>query len=44
MLDVVGKIFARVIQKRLQVISECVLPESQSGLRKGRGCCDMILW
>ena len=42
LLDVVGKVFARVIQERLQVIAEKVLPESQCGFRKERGCCDMI--
>ena len=42
LLDVVGKVFARIIQERLQVIAERVLPESQSGFRRGRGCCDMI--
>ena len=39
LLDV---LVARIIQERLQVISEKVLPESQCGFRKGRGCCDMI--
>ena len=29
LLDVVGKVFARVIQERLQVIAESLLPESQ---------------
>ena len=42
LLDVVGKIFARVVQERLQVIAENILPESQCGFRKGRGCIDMI--
>lgn len=42
LLDVVGKLFARVIQERLQVIAERVLPDSQCGFRRGRGCCDMI--
>ena len=42
LLDVVGKVFARVIQERLQVVAERVLPEYLSGFRKGRGCCDMI--
>ena len=42
LLDVVGKLFARVIQERLQHIAEDILPESQCGFRKGRGCCDMI--
>ena len=42
LLDVVRKLFARVIQERLQVIAERLLPESQCGFRKGRGCCNMI--
>ena len=42
LLDVVGKIFARIIQERLQTIAEYILPESQCGFRKGRGCVDMI--
>ena len=42
LLDVAGKVFARILQERLQVIAERVLPESQCGFRKGRGCIDMI--
>ena len=42
LLDVAGKVFARVIQERLQVIANDILPESQCGFRKGRGCTDMI--
>ena len=42
LLDVVGKVFARILQDRLQVMAEKVLPESQCGFRKGRGCVDMI--
>ena len=42
LLDVIGKILARIIQDRLQVIAESILPDSQSGFRKGRGCLDMI--
>ena len=38
LLDVAGKVFARVMQERLQTIAETVLPESQCGFRKGRGC------
>ena len=37
-----GKVFARILQDRLQVVTERVLPESQCGFRKGRGCVDMI--
>ena len=42
LLDVIGKIFARIIQDRLQVFAESILPDSQSGFRKGHGCLDMI--
>ena len=42
LLDVVGKVPGRIVQGRLQVISENFLPESQSGFRKGHGCADMI--
>ena len=42
LLDVVGKLFARVLQDRLQVTAEEILPESQAGVRRGRGCMDMI--
>ena len=41
-MDVVGKVLGRIIQGKLQVIAEDILPESQSGFRKGRGCADMI--
>ena len=40
LLDVIGKIIARIIQ--VQTIAEHILPESQCGFRKGRGCVDMI--
>ena len=42
LLDVAGKVFARILQDRLQVLAKEVLPESQCGFRKGRGCIDMI--
>ena len=42
LLDVVGKVFARILQERLLVITERALPESQCGFRRGRGCVDMI--
>ena len=41
LLDVVGKVIARILQERLQKLAEDELPESQCGLRKGRGCVDM---
>ena len=40
LLDVVGKIFTRIMQERLQTIADRVLPESHCGLRKGGGCTD----
>ena len=38
----VGKVVGRITQGRFQVIAEKILPESQSGFRKGCGCTDMI--
>ena len=42
LLDVVGKVVARIVQNRLQVLAERELPESQCGFRRGRSCTDMI--
>ena len=42
LLDVVGKVVARILQERLQQVAEEEVPESQCGFRKGRGCMDMI--
>ena len=42
LLDVVGKVIARILQDCLQKLAEDELPESQCGFRKGRGCSDMI--
>ena len=41
LLEVVGKMVARIIQDRLQKVAERELPESQCGFRRGRGCTDM---
>ncbi|XP_065176365.1 uncharacterized protein LOC135806138 [Sycon ciliatum] len=41
LLDVIGKLFGRLLQNRLQKVAESVLPESQCGFRKGRSCTDM---
>ena len=43
LLDVIGKILARIIQDRLQVIAESILPDSQGGFRKGHGCLDIFV-
>jgi len=37
-----GKLLGCILQDRLQLIAEKVLPESQCGFRKGRGCVDMF--
>ncbi len=42
LLDVVGKLFAKTIQGRLQTMAEEMLLDSQCGFRRGRGCVDMI--
>ena len=42
LLEVVGKVVAKVLQERLQQLAEEELPESQCGFRRGRGCSDMI--
>lgn len=42
LLSIVGKVFARVVLTRLQVIAERVYPESQCGFRSGRSTIDMI--
>eukprot|EP00117_Sycon_ciliatum_P033454 scpid42513/ scgid5633/ Probable RNA-directed DNA polymerase from transposon X-element; Reverse transcriptase len=42
LLDVIGKVVARVIQSRLADKLDDVLPDSQCGFRTGRGCADMI--
>ena len=42
LLDVGGKLFTKVLQKRLQKIAEEVLPDSQCGFRSGRGCTYMV--
>ena len=41
LLEVMGKVMARILQERLQQVAEDELPESQCGFRKGRGCSDM---
>ena len=42
LLEVVGKVVARVLQERLQKLADDLLPESQCGFRKVRSCTDMI--
>ena len=42
LLDVVGKVSAKVIQQRLQAVVEEVVAESQCSFRCNRGCTEMI--
>ncbi|KAI8511741.1 hypothetical protein Bbelb_108410 [Branchiostoma belcheri] len=42
LLSLVGKLFARVVLKRLQDLAERIYPESQCGFRKDRSTIDMI--
>ena len=42
LLDVLGKVVARIIQSRLSSSMDSVLPYSQCGFRKNRGCMDMV--
>ena len=42
LLSIVGKVFARVVLVRLQVLAERVYPESQCGFRRKRSTVDMI--
>ena len=42
LLNITGKAFARILLRRLQKLSERILPESQCGFRAGRSTMDMI--
>ena len=42
MLDVVGKVVARILQERFQKLAEDELPESQCGFWTGGSCKDII--
>ena len=42
LLAVVGKVFAKIIQRRLQVLVEDVVADSQCGFRLGHGCAHMV--
>ena len=42
LLDVARKLLGQIVQERFQCIAESVLPDSQCGFRRGRGCSDMM--
>ena len=42
LLDIMGKLFGKVLQKRLLELAEELLSDSQCGFCSGRGCVDLI--
>ena len=42
LLSVVGKVFTKIIQSKLQKYREQTIREEQAGFRPHRGCCDQI--
>ena len=42
LLSVVGKLFGRVLIKRVRAGTECAIREEQYGFRQGRGCMDQV--
>ena len=42
MLSVVGKLFGRVLIKRVRAGTECAIGEKQCGFREGRGCMNQV--
>ena len=42
LLSVVGKLFGRVLIKRVRAGAECAIGEQQCGFRQDRGCMDQV--
>ncbi len=42
LLSVPGKVYGRIVTKRLMEVTEGKVGEEQGGFRKGRGCVDQI--
>ena len=42
LLSVVGKLYGRVLIKRVRAGTECAIGEEQCGFRQGRGCMDQV--
>jgi len=42
LLDIMGKLFGKILQRRLQELAEELLSDSQCGFCSGRGCVDLI--
>ena len=43
LLDVIGNLFVRLVQERLQIVADTNVLESQCGFWKGRGCVHTTL-
>ena len=39
-MSVVGKLFGRVLIKKVRAGTKCAIVEEQCGFRQGRGCMD----
>ena len=42
MLRIVGKLYSRVLIKRVRARTECATGEKQCGFRQGGGCMDQV--
>ncbi len=42
LLSVPGKVYGKILTKRLMEVTEGKVSEEQGGFRKGRGCVDQI--
>ena len=42
LLEIMDRLFGKVLQKRLQELAEEILSDSQCDFRSGRGCVDLI--
>ena len=43
LLSVVGKLYLRVLVKRVRAGTECAIREEQCGFRQGTGCMDQVV-
>ena len=41
-LEVVDKVFAKIIQRRIQIVVKDVVVDTQCEFRSGHGCTDMV--
>ena len=41
-MSIAGKLYGRMLIKRVKDGTECIIGEEQSGFRQGRGCMDQV--